>query len=71
MNTNRLRELRGSRNGTGVSLEQVARKTGVSKSHLCRIEQGQRQPSLRVLFKLAEYYRLPIDAIFRNREASL
>jgi len=68
MTRNRLRELRESRNGTGVSLEQVSRRTGISRSHLCRIEQGRRQPSVRVLFKLARFFHCRIDDIFQDSE---
>lgn len=68
MTKNKLKELRRNKNGTGVTFEQIWRKTGISRSHLCRIEQGQRQPSLRVLFKLARYFRCGVEDIFQDCE---
>jgi transcriptional regulator with XRE-family HTH domain len=54
----RLRKVREQR---GVTLTDVAERTGISKSTLSRLENGQRKPSLELLLPLAEVYRVPLD----------
>src|SRR4051794_38721483 len=54
----RLRRVREQR---GVTLTEVADRTGISKSTLSRLENGQRRPSLELLLPLAKAYRVPID----------
>jgi transcriptional regulator with XRE-family HTH domain len=54
----RLRKVREQR---GVTLTEVAARTGISKSTLSRLENGQRKPSLELLLPLAQLYRVPLD----------
>ena len=54
----RLRKVRELR---GVTLTEVAERTGISKSTLSRLENGQRKPSLELLLPLAQTYRVPLD----------
>lgn len=54
----RLRKVREQR---GVTLTVVAERTGISKSTLSRLENGQRKPSLELLLPLAQVYRVPLD----------
>jgi transcriptional regulator with XRE-family HTH domain len=54
----RLRTVREQR---GVTLTDVAARTGISKSTLSRLENGQRRPSLELLLPLAQAYRVPLD----------
>ncbi len=54
----RLRRVRKER---GVTLTEVAERTGISKSTLSRLENGQRKPSLELLLPLAQAYRVPLD----------
>jgi transcriptional regulator with XRE-family HTH domain len=54
----RLRRVREQR---GFTLTEVAHSTGISKSTLSRLENGQRRPSLELLLPLAQTYRVPID----------
>jgi transcriptional regulator with XRE-family HTH domain len=54
----RLRKIRDQR---GVTLTDVADRTGISKSTLSRLENGQRRPSLELLLPLAQLYRVPLD----------
>jgi transcriptional regulator with XRE-family HTH domain len=54
----RLRRVRERR---GVTLTEVADRTGISKSTLSRLENGQRKPSLELLLPLAQAYRVPLD----------
>ena len=54
----RLKRLRARR---GLTLTEVAASTGISKSTLSRLENGQRRPSLELLLPLALAYRVPLD----------
>src|SRR5450755_4751239 len=60
----RLRRLRERR---GITLTALAAKTGISKSTLSRLENGQRKPSLELLLPLAETYHLPRDELVGAR----
>ncbi len=53
--------LRGLRLRRGVTLTALAEQTGISKSTLSRLENGQRRPSLELLLPLAQAYRVPLD----------
>jgi transcriptional regulator with XRE-family HTH domain len=54
----RLRRVREQR---GMTLTELAERTGISKSTLSRLETGQRRPSLELLLPLAQAYRVPLD----------
>jgi transcriptional regulator with XRE-family HTH domain len=54
----RLRQIRNQR---GITLTDLSERTGISKSTLSRLENGQRRPSLELLLPLAEAYRVPLD----------
>jgi transcriptional regulator with XRE-family HTH domain len=56
----RLKRLRERRD---MTLTALAAKTGISKSTLSRLENGQRKPSLELLLPLAETYHLPLDEL--------
>jgi transcriptional regulator with XRE-family HTH domain len=63
----RLRLLRERRD---LTLTDVAQKTGISKSTLSRLENGQRKPSLELLLPLAETYHLPLDELVGARRSA-
>ena len=54
----RLRRVREER---GFTLSEMSERTGISKSTLSRLENGQRKPSLELLLPLAQAYRVPLD----------
>jgi len=54
----RLKQIRNQR---GVTLTDLSERTGISKSTLSRLENGQRRPSLELLLPLAQAYRVPLD----------
>ncbi len=54
----RLRRVREQR---GFTLTEMSDRTGISKSTLSRLENGQRRPSLELLLPLAQAYRVPLD----------
>lgn len=56
----RLRTLRTAR---GMTLAQLAEKTGISLSTLSRLESGQREPTLKLLLPLAKVYGVPLDEL--------
>jgi transcriptional regulator with XRE-family HTH domain len=53
--------LRTIRNERGLTLTAAANTTGISKSTLSRLENGERKPSLELLLPLAQAYRVPLD----------
>lgn len=58
----RLREVRG------WTLDELAARTGLSVSHLSRMESGDRQPSLATLSVLAQAYGVKIGTLFDDDE---
>jgi transcriptional regulator with XRE-family HTH domain len=56
----RLRRLRERR---GVTLTALAAQTGISKSTLSRLENGERKPSLELLLPLSQAFQLPLDEL--------
>jgi transcriptional regulator with XRE-family HTH domain len=54
----RLKRIRTER---GVTLTELSETTGISKSTLSRLENGQRRPSLELLLPLAQAHRVPLD----------
>lgn len=57
----RLRKLRSQR---GWTLEDLVHRASVSEAHLSRLESGERQPSLAVLFSLAQAYGIALSSLF-------
>jgi transcriptional regulator with XRE-family HTH domain len=55
------RRLRGIREQRSLTLVQASEETGISKSTLSRLENGQRRPTLELLLPLAWTYRVPLD----------
>ena len=44
-----------------ITLVDLSERTGISKSTLSRLENGQRRPTLELLLLLAQTYRVPLD----------
>ncbi|NDY92067.1 helix-turn-helix domain-containing protein [Ideonella livida] len=57
----RLRELRQAH---GLTLEQLAERSGVSRSMISLIERQETSPTAAVLHKLADAFGLPLPALF-------
>lgn len=57
---NNLRELRESKN---LSLDQTAKLTGVSKSMLGQIERNEVTPTITVLWKIANGFKVPFTSL--------
>lgn len=56
--------LRDLRTGRGWTQDELARRAGLSKSYLSRIEDGERQPSLASLLSLAQAYGISVASLF-------
>jgi transcriptional regulator with XRE-family HTH domain len=56
----RLRQIRALRK---ITLVDLSERTGISKSTLSRLENGQRRPSLELLLPLAQAYRIPLGEL--------
>jgi transcriptional regulator with XRE-family HTH domain len=54
----RLKRVRERR---GLTLAELSEATGISKSTLSRLENGQRKPSLELLLPIAQEHRVPLD----------
>lgn len=59
---NRLRVLRAER---AWSQADLGERLGVSRQAVNAIETGKHDPSLSLLFRIADLFELPIEAIFR------
>ncbi|MFF9817615.1 helix-turn-helix domain-containing protein [Streptomyces sp. NPDC014006] len=59
----RLRELRGER---GLSLSELARRSGVGKGTLSELESGTRNPTLETLYALTTALNRPLSAVLSD-----
>ncbi len=62
---NKLRVLRAERHW---SQQELASRAGVSRQTINAIETGKYDPSLKLAFRLARIFSLPIEEIFLNGE---
>jgi putative transcriptional regulator len=60
---NRIAALRAVR---ALSRQQLAEALGVNAQTIGYLERGEYNPSLELAFQIAEYFGLPIEAIFRR-----
>ncbi len=58
---NRLKDMRKSRN---LTVKEVAKAIGITQPALTRIENGHRNPSMNVAFKLANFFGVSIEDLF-------
>ena len=55
--------LRSAREARGLTLDQVAERSGLSKAHLSRLESGERQPSIAALLDLAKILGVRVSSV--------
>jgi transcriptional regulator with XRE-family HTH domain len=55
--------LKRAREEAGLSLRDVAARSGVSFAHIRRLEQGERKPTLEILQKITEALSLNLDEV--------
>jgi transcriptional regulator with XRE-family HTH domain len=60
--------VREYRNQLGLTVEQLAERSGISKGMLSKIENAQASPSLGTLVKLAGAISVPLTSLFRGLE---
>jgi len=60
--------LRQLRNAKGWPQEELAMRLEISRSHIGRLETGEKQPSLKMLFRLADALEVPASAIIAEME---
>ncbi len=56
-----LKKVREQKN---ISLRQLAKKSGVSKNHIEKIENGNTNPSVEVMCRLAKALDVPVYTLF-------
>ena len=60
--------IRDARNQRHITPEELARKTGVSKAHLCNIEYGRKNPSLEFVIGAAHALAVSLDYLLLGLE---
>lgn len=61
---NRIAVLRAER---GVSRQELADAVGVNYQTIGFLERGNYGPSLKLAFQIAEFFELPVDAVFSTK----
>jgi len=64
------RNLRKLRTQAGLSLEKLAKASGVSRAMLGQVELGQSAPTINVLWKISRALGVPFSALISTREES-
>jgi transcriptional regulator with XRE-family HTH domain len=62
--------LRAIREHQGLSLEQAAERSGISVSHLSRLESSERQPSVASLLAFSAAFGVPVGALFGETQGA-
>src|SRR5271163_4900147 len=62
--------LRATRELRGLTLEQAAELSGISISHLSRLESSERQPSVASLLALSAAFGVPVGALFGETQGA-
>jgi putative transcriptional regulator len=60
--TNRLAECRAAK---GISKSQLAYYLDLDRASITRLERGDMRPSIETAFRLAAYFKKPVDEIFQ------
>jgi transcriptional regulator with XRE-family HTH domain len=62
-------KIRAERKGLGLSLETLAKKVGISKMTLQRVETGATSPSVILLADIAFHLKRPVESFIREGDA--
>jgi putative transcriptional regulator len=54
----------------GVSKAHLARRVGVDRSYITKLEQGKLQPSGDMMFRLARYLGQPLEQVFAYTQSA-
>jgi transcriptional regulator with XRE-family HTH domain len=63
--------IRSRRESLGLSQETLAFECGLHRTYISQLERGQKSPTLRVLFLIANALEMPPDEIVRLAHATL
>ncbi|GHH88344.1 transcription regulator [Streptomyces sulfonofaciens] len=63
--------LRASRQAQGLTIEQVAAATGLTRGFLSRVERDETSPSVTSLVTLCQVLSLPIGSLFESADAEV
>lgn len=55
----------------GVSKAHLARRVGVDRSYITKLEQGIKEPSGEMMFRFAEYFGRPLGEVFQHVPSSI
>jgi len=59
------------RTAKGVTKAHLARRVGVARSYMTKLEQGTLQPSGEMMFRIARYLGQPLEAVFQHAQATI
>ena len=62
--------LRATREHQGLTLERAAELSGISISHLSRLESSERQPSVASLLALSAAFGVPVGTLFGETQGA-
>jgi len=62
------REIRGTKTLRAFAKELRQRGCNVSYSYLCKIEKGERSPSIKVLWKVSQFFNYPIKELLKAKQ---
>ena len=65
MVVNRIQEWREKRRPRGISKAGFARRLGISRSYVTRLEQGKIVPSLELALRMAIYFGCSLEELFQ------
>jgi transcriptional regulator with XRE-family HTH domain len=65
------RVLRDARKAAGLTQEQLALKAGVERNYVSLIERGINQPTIRMLFKLANALDIPPQILVERTDVEV
>ncbi|HEU5187285.1 MAG TPA: helix-turn-helix transcriptional regulator [Candidatus Saccharimonadales bacterium] len=49
-----------------ITQEELARASGVDRTHMGSIEQGRRKPTLSTIYKIAKVLKMPLEHLFKG-----
>lgn len=55
---------------TGATQESLSAALGISRSYVCLLASGARQPGLPLAIRIAEYTGVPVEALVAQAKAS-
>jgi putative transcriptional regulator len=71
MVTNHIKAWRARKGPRGINRAALARRMGVSRSYITKIEQGKSLPTLALALRLSRYFGCTVNDLFEVREGSM